>query len=133
MNRYLYIPALAFVCFALFGANTGGAEVCGLFRNKKSTDALFQDLRTLSLHCDATFTFRHTNCIHPETSFGTWTIHNNLVTLSVTDKVKRLARKEKKTKEGYRYINLDGATLTLDDSIITWKHPGNHIDTLYRQ
>ena len=109
------------------------SAVCGKFRNKKFSDALFQDVRVLLLNCDSTFSYKHSNCIHPETSLGSWTIDNNTLKLSVTNKVKRLAKKEKKTKDGFRYLDLDNTHLTMNDSIIIWKRSDKWIDTLYRQ
>ena len=145
MNRYFNISILLFCTLFLFCmpetnqfrekrlSSPNETKDCGSFRNKKLGDALFQDVRLLSLNCDSTFSYKHTNCIHPETSSGTWTLNDNTVRLSVTNKVKRLARKEQKTKAGYKYLDLNGATLTMNDSIIIWKRSDRWIDTLYRQ
>lgn len=128
----LFTPEINLLSENCFGSHDE-FKICGSFRNKKLSDALFQDIRSLSLYCDSTFSYRHTNCIHPETSYGTWTLNKNLIILSVTRKVKRLADKEKKTKRGYKYLNLDGTILTLNDSTIIWKRSDKWTDTLYRQ
>ena len=109
------------------------SKVCGKFINKKLSDALFQDVRVLLLNCDSSFSYKHSNCIHPETSSGTWTMNNDTINLSVTTKVKRLAKKEQKTKDGFRYLDLDNTHLTMNDSLIIWKRSDKYIDTLYRQ
>ena len=106
---------------------------CGTFRNINRNNSLFQDVRVLSLNCDSTFSYRHSNCIHPETSEGTWSLKGNTVGLSTTNKVKRLAAKDKKTKEGYKYLDLEGVTLTFIDSFVIWKRTDKLTDTLQRQ
>ena len=104
---------------------------CGTFRNKKLSDALFQDVKILLLNCDSTFSYRRSNCVFPETFSGAWTLNGDTITLSLTNETKRLAKE--KTEDGFRYTNLDRTMMTINDSIIFWKRSEKWIDTLYRQ
>lgn len=142
MNYYFNISVLFSTLFLFFIPVTNQinegyfdssneTKNCGLFRNRKSSDALFQDVKILSLNCDSTFSYRYSNCIHPEISSGTWTLCKDTVKLSVNNNVKRLAGKEHITKAGYRYLDLDNAILVMNDLIIIWERSDRLRDTLY--
>ena len=107
---------------------------CGVYRNKKRSDALFQDIRVLRLNCDKTFTFRHSNCINPDTSFGVWTQIDNTLILTTSKKLKKLVKKETKTSSGHAFVDFDNESMTIHDNILVWKRSDKFwVDTLYRQ
>src|SRR5258708_7183685 len=103
---------------------------CGKYRNLKHSNALFQDVRTLILNCDKTFSYRQTNCVHPNTSSGTWNVNGSTIWLYTSKKVQRLAAKEYKSIEGFLYIDLSKQEIALKESFLIWKRSDTWIDTL---
>ena len=107
---------------------------CGIFRNKKRNDNLFQNVQVLKLNCDGTFSFRRSNCINPDTSFGTWTQIKDSIFLSTSKKLKRLVKRETKTVSGHAFVDFDNQSLKVIDSFVVWKRPENFwTDTLFKQ
>lgn len=110
-----------------------GDTPCGEYRNRKKSDSVFQDVKVLTLSCNRTFSYRQSNCIHPNKSAGTWSLAGNMITLRTSDKLIKLALKEKKSDDGYLYSDLSGQSLQIDNSSVIWKRSNTLTDTLYKK
>ena len=109
-------------------------EDCGYYRNKKKTNALFQDIRVVKLNCDKTFSFKHSNCTHPEISEGIWVRQKDSIVLFTNNKIRKLSGKEIKTETGYYYLDLTNEKMLLEDSTLIWKRRDKFwTDTLIKQ
>lgn len=135
-SRAIWIRSMKFVLLFLVATvfYSNKYDNCGVFRNKKRNNSLFQDVQVLRLNCDGTFSYRHSNCINPDTSFGTWTQIKDSIILSTSKKLKRLVKKEKETSSGHAFVDFDNQSIKVNDSFIVWKRVDKWwTDTLYKQ
>jgi len=107
-------------------------NICGVTFKNKDNGALFQNFRKLTLNCDSTFTWKQNSCIYRDTSFGNWTITNNIIYLTSSKQVKRKVAKQELGNLFGEYVDLSNTNFVFNDSVIVWKREEKWTDTLYR-
>lgn len=125
---------LAFCALFLFAGTLPKSEtqICGNTYRNKDNGFLFQDIKTLTINCDATFTWKHYSCTQRDTSWGTWKLVNGEIELTSDKALIKALEKEAFPKSIEQYIDLSKSTLTLYDSFVVWKRTEDWTDTLYK-
>ena len=68
----------------------------------------------------------------PNGDLRAWSFDEKSITLTTSKKIVNLALKEKKSDNGYQYIDLSGQSLKYDNSKLIWKWSNGLVDTLYK-
>lgn len=132
MISSIYLPV--FCALFLFAGALPESEtkICGNTYRNKDNGFLFQDIKTLTIHCDATFTWKHYSCTQRDTCWGTWNLVNGEIELTSDKEVIKGVADEGFPKNIEQYIDLSKSTLTLYNSFVVWKRTENWTDTLYK-
>lgn len=133
MIAFLHLPALCALFLFTDTMKTGGTQICGNTYRNKDNGFLFQDIKILTINCDATFTWKHNSCTQRDTCWRTWKFVNGAIELRSNNEVIRAIGKEKFPEILEQYIDLSASTLTLYDSFAVWKRTEARTDTLYKQ
>lgn len=107
-------------------------DICDVTFSNKDNGALFQDILRLTLHCDSTFAWKHISCISRDTSYGNWTVANNVIHLTTSKKIKEIVTRQALGDLFGDYIDLSNTTLFFRDSFVVWHRTEKWTDTLYR-
>jgi hypothetical protein len=115
-----------------FAGHTGSIDICDAIFENKDNGTLFQDVYRLTLNCDSTFTWKHISCTRRDTSFGNWTVANNIIYLTTSEEIKRKLAKQKFEDVFDEYIDLSNTSLLFKGSFVIWQRNATWTDTLYR-
>ena len=133
MVSLLYLPVLYSLFLFSDASAKNGTQIYGNTYRHKDNGFLFQDIKTLTINCDSTFTWKHYCCTQRDTCWGTWSIVNGKVELTSDNELIKAVEKEGVLGLNYNYIDLSNSTLTLNDSFVVWKRTEEWTDTLYKQ
>lgn len=96
----------------------------------KFTNELYHCL-TRKMAWEGVFRIR-VSCISRDTSYGNWTVANNVIHLTTSKKIKEIVTRQALGDLFGDYIDLSNTTLFFRDSFVVWHRTEKWTDTLYR-